>query len=110
MYRWHGAGGKEAKLTWDSHSNAVCTQEVVLSHLHMPMYSVSLRVLPTSTSRLEGEIIFILVTCSNMTHHRHNVVKSVDIRTDTRMVPKSDVNRVVVHAASRPSATHRVLG
>lgn len=32
----------------------------------MPMYSVSLRVLPTSTSRLEGEIIFILVTFLSM--------------------------------------------
>ena len=32
------------------------------SRLHIPMYSVSLSVLPTSTSRLEGEIIFIFVT------------------------------------------------
>mmetsp|Transcript_24514 Transcript_24514/g.77483 ORF Transcript_24514/g.77483 Transcript_24514/m.77483 type:complete len:221 (+) Transcript_24514:1072-1734(+) len=32
----------------------------------MPMYSVSDRVLPTSTSRLEGEIIFILVTLRSM--------------------------------------------
>jgi hypothetical protein len=30
------------------------------------MYSVSDRVLPTSTSRLEGEIIFILVTLRSM--------------------------------------------
>ena len=30
------------------------------------MYSVWLRVLPTSTSRLEGEIIFILVTFRSM--------------------------------------------
>lgn len=36
------------------------------SRLHMPMYSVSLRVLPTSTSRLEGEIIFIFVTFLSM--------------------------------------------
>ena len=36
------------------------------SRRHMPMYSVSLRVLPTSTSRLEGEIIFILVTLRSM--------------------------------------------
>lgn len=70
VYRWHGAGGKEAKPTWDSHSNAVCTQEVVPSHLHMPMYSVSLSVLPTSTSRLEGEIIFILVTCRRGAQHK----------------------------------------
>ena len=36
------------------------------SRRHMPMYSVSLRVLPTSTSRLEGEIIFIFVTLRSM--------------------------------------------
>ena len=32
----------------------------------MPIYSVSLSVLPTSTSRLEGEIIFIFVTFLSM--------------------------------------------
>jgi hypothetical protein len=36
------------------------------SRRHMPMYSVSESVLPTSTSRLEGEIIFILVTLRSM--------------------------------------------
>lgn len=36
------------------------------SRRHMPMYSRSLSVLPTSTSRLEGEIIFILVTLRSM--------------------------------------------
>ena len=46
----------------------LCASEhrMVTSRLHMPMYSVSLRVLPTSTSRLEGEIIFILVTFLSM--------------------------------------------
>lgn len=32
----------------------------------MPIHSFSFRVLPTSTSRLEGEIIFILVTRRSM--------------------------------------------
>ena len=41
-------------------------QRMITSRLHMPMYSVSLRVLPTSTSRLEGEIIFIFVTFLSM--------------------------------------------
>ena len=36
------------------------------SRRHMPMYSLSLRVWPTSTARLEGEIIFILVTLRSM--------------------------------------------
>lgn len=36
------------------------------SRRHMPMYSVSDSVLPTSTSRFEGEIIFILVTLRSM--------------------------------------------
>ena len=36
------------------------------SRRHMPIHSLSFSVLPTSTSRLEGEIIFILVTRRSM--------------------------------------------
>ena len=38
----------------------------ITSRRHMPMYSLSLSVWPTSTSRLDGEIIFILVTRRSM--------------------------------------------
>ena len=68
----HGVGMRYYR--WDMHS---CPRPS--THLHMPMYSVSLRVLPTSTSRLLGLIIFILVTCRGELECRMGVITKVSV-------------------------------